>query len=145
MRVEVGETLSVEFFPLPDSPRIQGVEGVGILNLGNVSNVGRPELAGVNIQQLQHGFAVTATLGVQVGKSDLGGGTATLKAWLESPVDPFRIAIDNVTLSLEPVCVDAQTPLGVVTRHQLKINVPSNTSEQQSTFQTEIAVLVIRN
>ena len=99
----------------------------------------------MSIQRLGSGFVVAAALGVKVGKSDLGGGTATLKAWLESPVDPYRISFDNVPLSLDPVCVDAQARLGVVTRHQLKINVPANTSEQQSSLQTEIAVLVIRN
>jgi hypothetical protein len=145
LRVEAGETLSVEFSPLPDSPRILAARGVAILNLGNVSYAGRPELSGVSIQRLQRGFSVTATVGVQVGKGDLGGGTATLKAWLQSPIDPYSISFDNVPLSLEPACVDAQTRLGVVTRHQLKIDVPSSTSEKQSSLQTEIAVLVVRN
>jgi hypothetical protein len=144
MQVQAGGALSVNFTSLPDSPAVQGANGVGVLNLGKVS-WGVAVVHGVKIQHQPRSFFVEASLGMQIGDSSVQGGTALLKAWLESPVDPYRVYLDGVPLSLQPVCVDAQTETGVVTRHQLKISVPVNTSEKQAALQTQIALQVVQN
>lgn len=145
MRAETGGSLSVNFTSLPDSPTIQGANGIGVLDLGKVSWGGPAAVHGVNIQHQPRSFLVETSLGMQIGDTSTQGGTALLKAWLESPVDPYRVYLDGVPLSLRPVCVDAQTQVGVVTRHQLKISVPVDTSEKQATLQTQIALQVVQN
>jgi hypothetical protein len=145
MRAETGGALSVNFTSLPDSPTIQGADGVGILDLGKVSWGGAAIVHGVKIQHQPRSFFVETSLGMQIGDSSVQGGTALLKAWLESPVAPYQVYLDGVPLSQHPVCVDAQAETGVVTRHQLKISVPVNTSEKQAALQTQIALQVVQN
>ncbi len=144
--IQTGGTLSVNFSSLADSPPITAAQGVGVLNLGKVSYIGASSVPGVKIQRAQNAFFVESSLGVQIGNSDsMGGGTAMLRAWLESPVDPYQIYLDGVPLTAQPICIDARTALGVVTRHQLKIRVPSDASERESKLQTEIGLQVVRN
>ena len=146
MSLQTDGELSVEFLPLTDGPRISGANSVGVLNLGAVSYSGPADSHGVRIERQAHGFTVATLLGVRIGKSQFGSsGTASLKVWLDQPVQPYRIFFDDVPLTLQPVCVNAQTQIGVVTRHQLKIRVPSNTTDKQAQLQTVISMQVVRN
>lgn len=145
MMTQTGGALSVNFVALPDSPDIQGADGVGVLNLGKVSWAGSADVHGIRVQHQPRLFFVETALGVQIGDTAAQGGTALLKAWLESPADPYRVYLDGVPLTQRPVCVDAQTQVGVVTRHQLKISVPVDTSEKQASLQTSIALEVVQN
>lgn len=145
MRAQAGGALSVNFTSLPDSPTIQGANGLGVLDLGKVSWAGAAAVHGVKIQHQPRSFFVETFLGMQIGDNTQQGGTALLKAWLESPADPYRVYLDGIPLTLRPVCVDAQAQVGVVTRHELKISVPVDTSEKQATLQTQIALEVVQN
>jgi hypothetical protein len=145
MRVQVEGNLSIDFFSLVDGPQVLGTQSGGILNLGNVSSGGRPERSGVQLKHSPHSFSVETPIGIRIGSGNFGGETALLKAWLQTPADPYHVSFDNVPLTLQPVAVDPHIQLGVVTRHELKITVPQNTSESQSEFRTMISVQVIRN
>lgn len=138
--------LSVNFFSMVDTPQIVGAQGVGAVNLGNVSYAAGSNMPGVSVQRSQTGFYVQTTVGMRIGNAaSTGGETVSMKAWLQSPVDPYRIYLDGVQLSTQAAVVDTQVLTGIVTRHELRIHVPSNTSEKESSLQSEIAVLVIQN
>ena len=145
MQAQTGGSLTVNFLTLPDSPTIQGADGIGVLDLGKVSWGGPPAVHGVTIQHQSRSFLVETALGMEIGDSTDQGGTALLKAWLEAPVDPYQVYLDGIPLTLRPVCVDAQAQVGVVTRHQLRISVPVNTSEKEAALQTQIALQVVQN
>lgn len=146
LAVETGGSLSLNFFPLSDSAPMMAGQGVGAVNLGKVSYIGTSSVPGVKIQRAGNAFYVESAVGLRIGDSGAaGGGTVILSAWLQSPVDPYQVYLDGVALSMKPTCVDAQTALGVITRHVLRIRVPADTSDNQSKLQTEIGLQVIRN
>lgn len=145
MTAQTGGELSVDFFPLPDSPQLLSSDGVGVLNLGTVSYVSRPQLRGVNIERQDSSFDVSATLGMRVGTENVPGETVILKAWLTAPAQPYRIFLDNVELSRQPVCVDAQMLSGVTTRHELRVRVPRDASQEQSKFEAVISMQAVMN
>jgi|SRR5579875_1665965 hypothetical protein len=138
--------LSVNFFSLADSPQIVGAEGVGTVNLGKVSYAAGSNMPGVKVQRLPRGFVVQTSVGMRIGNAaSAGGETVSVKAWLQSPADPYRIYLDGVELTTQPVIVNARVLTGIVTRHELKIHVPSNTSDKESSLQSEISLQVVRN
>jgi hypothetical protein len=145
MRVQTEGNLSVEFFPLADGPQILGTQAGGVLNLGNVSYAGRPEHSGVSQDTAKTTFSVETPIGIKIGSGNFAGATASLKAWLQTSAAPYLISLDAVPLTLQPMLIQPRTQLGVVTRHELKITVPRNTSESQSQFRAMISVQVIRN
>jgi hypothetical protein len=145
MRVQTEGNLSVEFFALADGPQILGTQAGGLLSLGDVSYAGRPERAGVSQHVAKSSFSVETPIGIRIGMGNYAGATASLKAWLQSPAAPYLISLDAVPLTLQPILIQPRTQLGVVTRHQLKITVPRNSSESQSQFRAMISLQVIRN
>lgn len=146
MTVHTSGNLSVNFFSLSDSPQIDGAQGVGMVNLGSVSYAAGSSVPGVKVSRAHNGFFVETAVGLRIGNVGVSGGaTAILKAWLDSPSGPYRIYLDGVELTTQPAMVDSQTELGVVTRHELRIQVPSTASEKDSSLQTQISVQVVRN
>lgn len=146
LAVETNGMLSVNFFSMADSPQILGAQGVGTVNLGNVSYAAGSDKPGVTVQRAQKGFYVQTAVGMRIGNvAGMSGETVSMKAWLQSPANPYRIFLDGVELTTQPTMVDTRVFTGVVTRHELKIHVPSNTSEKESSLQSEISVQVVRN
>ncbi len=146
LAVEINGMLSVNFFSLADSPQIVGAEGVGTVDLGKVSYAAGSDMPGVTVQRAQRGFFVQTSVGMRIGNvASVGGETVSMKAWLQSPADPYRIYLDGVELTTQPTMVATRMLTGVVTRHELKIHVPSNTSDKESSLQSEISVQVVRN
>lgn len=145
MRVRIAGAMSVNFLSAADTASIQGAQGFGVLNLGTVSYAGPVATRGVHIRHQPSGFDVETSLVLRIGSQAPAGGTAMVRAWLQSLVNPYRIFLDGVPLSQHPVCVDAHVPVGVDTRHQLKILVPFDTSESESKLQTEISLQVVSN
>lgn len=145
MQVRTGGNMSVDFLSSAGSPPIQGAAGFGVLNLGTVSYAGVASVPGVRIRRADGAFDVETGLVLRIGNQDPFGGTAMVRAWLETPVAPYRIYLDGVRLTQQPVCVKSRARVGVATQHRLRIRVPSNTSESQSTLQTEISLQVVSN
>lgn len=145
MRAEGSGTLSIDFLPLQRGTQVLSSQQGGVLNLGKVSYAGEPEFAGIAIKRHLRNFSVETSVGVKIGAGTLSGQTAVLKAWLETPSDPYKIYLDDVPLTLQPVSVSSNAQLGVVMPLHLKIEVPLNTSESQSALQSVISVQVIRN
>jgi hypothetical protein len=146
LAVETNGMLSVNFFSMADTPQIVGAQGVGTVNLGKVSYAAGSDMPGVTVQRVQRGFYVQTAVGMRIGNvTSLNGQTVSMKAWLQSPANPYQIYLDGVELTTQPVMVDTRMFTGVVTRHELKIHVPSNTSEKESSLQSEISVQVVRN
>lgn len=145
MQVETGGSLSVDFFPLEDSPQILDAQGVGFLNLGKVSYAGSVQSRGVHVDRLEKAFDVTTSVGLRVGTSNDTGQSVWLKAWLGAPVEPYRVYLDDVLLTGQPASVASQVEMGVLTRHTLRIRVPVNTSEEQSNLHATISLQVVRN
>lgn len=145
MRAEGSGTLSIDFVPLQQGMQILSSQNGGVVNLGKVSYAGEPEFSGVAIKRHPRNFSVETSVGMRIGSATLSGQTAILKAWLETPSDPYKIYLDDVPLTLQPVSVSANAQLGVVMPLHLRIEVPLNTSESQSALQSVISVQVIRN
>jgi len=137
--------LSVDFFPLPDGAQILGTQSGATLNLGKVSYAGQPEHTGITLKHSSQSFSVQTAIGIRIGTGNFAGETVQLKAWLEVPAEPYHIYFDNVPMTLQPQLVNSHTQLGIITRHELNITVPQNTSESQSAFRTMISLQVIRN
>jgi hypothetical protein len=57
------------------------------------------------------------------------GTTATLRAYLESHDGRTKIRVDGMELGTVPRVVDAQSPIGIVTRHMIEIEVPADVAE----------------
>jgi hypothetical protein len=146
LTVEMDGLLSVNFFSMADSPQIVGAQGVGTVNLGKVSYAAGSDTPGVTVQRVQRGFYVQTAVGMRVGDAaSEGGETVSMKAWLQSQPAPYQIYLDGVQLTTQPVMVDTRVLTGVVTRHELRIHVPADTSEKESSLQTEISLQVVRN
>ena len=145
MRVETVGALSVDFVALKQGTQILSSRGGGVLNLGKVSYAGEAEFSGVSIKRHPRDFSVETSVGVKIGADTLAGQTAVLKAWRETPSDPYRIYLDDVPLTLHPVAVDSGAQLGITMPLRLKIEVPLDTSESQSALQSVISIQVVRN
>jgi len=145
MSVQADGALSVSFVALPDSPQIMGAQGVGVLDLGRVSYAGRAQSSGVQIRRLAKAFDVTAPVGVQVGNNNDAGQSVTLKAWLASPAAPYRVFFDDVQLSSQPANVNTRLQAGILTRHELRVRVPTDASDEQAKLQTVISMQVVQN
>jgi len=145
MDAHVEGALTVNFVPLPDSSQIMASDGVGLLNLGPVSYSGQVQNRGVEIKRHLKTFDVATQLGVLVGNEGMVGQSVTLKAWLTAPVGPYSVFLENVQLGSNPVAVDSHLQLGVLTRYELTVRVPVNTSDEQSKLQTLISMQVVRN
>lgn len=146
LTVETGDMLSVNFFTLPDSPQVFGTQGVGMIDLGKVSYASGSDERGVKVQRASRGFYVETTVGLRIGNLvSLSGETVSMKAWLQAPATPYQIYLDGVELTAQPKMVDGSILTGVVSRHELRIHVPPDTTENESSLQTQIAVQVVRN
>lgn len=145
MQVETGGSLSVDFFPLEGSPQILQAQGVGFLNLGKVSYAGSVQSRGVHVDRLTKAFDVSTSLGLRIGTINDTGQSVWLKAWLGSPVEPYRVYLDDVLLTEQPKSVESRVETGVLTRHTLRIRVPVSTSEEQSNLHATISLQVVRN
>lgn len=146
LTVQTDGALSVNFFSLPGSPRILAAQGSGVVDLGKVSYATGSNTPGVSVERMSRAFDVRTSVGLRIGNvGEMGGGTAMLKVWLESPADPYGIWLDGVRLTTQPAVVDEHAQVGVVTPHELRIRVPSSATDKQATLQTEISVQVIRN
>ena len=136
--------LTVNFVPLPNGSQITAADGVGVMNLGKVSYVGKSG-PGVQIERHARNFDVATEVGILVGNQGMIGQSATLKAWLVAPIDPYSVYFGDVQLGRNPVSVDSRLRLGVLTPYQLKVRVPVDAPEQKSDLQTVISMEVVQN
>jgi hypothetical protein len=68
---------------------------------------------------------ITRSFGVRIGRpSREVRGTATLRAFLETPDPRATIRIDGIVLGTAPVVIQHHAPIGVVVTHKLEIEVP---------------------
>ena len=73
-------------------------------------------------------FSVTTrTFGVRVGSASREArGTATLRAFLETPDPHATIRIDGIVLGTAPRVIQRNAPIGIAVTHRLEIEVPVN-------------------
>ena len=145
MSVQSEGAMTVQFFPVGAGNSLASSAAAGELDLGEVSSAGMGEGPTVRIRNLTKAFAVQTAIGVRIGTGPPSGATGTLKGWLTAPVTPYSIYFDNVQLTSQPVSLDARAPVGVVTRHELKILVPSQTTPSQRKLMALISVEAVLN
>src|SRR5579875_513530 len=144
MQVTVGQTLTFDFVPLSQGPKLMSAMGGGILNLGTVSYYGGSTNKGIQIQRNDENFAVTAPLGVKLESGSSSSGTASLKAWLSMPVDPYQVYLDNVLLTLQPTAIQNAMAMGVTT-HALKNVVRRSANGSSADFKASISFEITEN
>lgn len=70
------------------------------------------------------------TFGVRIGpESREARGTATLRAYLETPDPHATIRIDGVLLGTTPQVIQRNAPIGIAVMHRLEIEVPVTAPE----------------
>lgn len=144
MQVMSGETLSFGFVPLQRGPKVMGALGSGVMDLGPVSYSSGASNSGVKVTRSRGSFTVKAPLGIKIGSAGTIAGTASLKAWLEIPAEPYQIYLDNVLLGPQPVPVESETPVGI-SHHDLEIVVPRSASGTKADFRATIAFEITEN
>lgn len=137
--------ITIQFFPLGDAGQIQGSPSTGALDLGTVSAQGAAERTGVQIERSAGAFDVKTAIGVRVGSEATRGETGMLKAWLEASVAPYVIYFDNIPLTSQPIPLIAHAPMGVITRHEIKVVVPADVDASHSQLQALIGLEAIEN
>lgn len=121
-----------------------GALGIGLVDIGTVSYSGGASNPGAKVTRSQRSFTVKAPLGIRIGSSGRVSGTASVKAWLEEPAEPYRIYLDNVLLGSRPVSIGGYTPLGL-THHDLDVVVPRDVSGTQADLRAIIDFQVVEN
>ncbi len=72
----------------------------------------------------------TRKFGVRIGRpSREARGTATLRAFLETPDPRATIRIDGIVLGAAPVVIAAHAPIGIDVTHTLEIEIPVTAPE----------------
>lgn len=144
MQVIAGQTLSFDFVPLSQGPRVMSAMGGGVLNIGAVSYFGGTSNKGIQIERGDEDFSIIAPLGVKIGNTGSSQGTASLKAWLSLPVTPYQVYLDNVPLTLQPKSIDSAAAMGV-TNHALKIVIPRSANGTNADFKATIGFEITEN
>lgn len=143
MQVAAGQTLSFDFVSLTQGPKVMGALGGGAMDIGSVSYFGGSTASGVKIERASRDFAVIAPVGVRIGATGASG-TASVKAWLELPVAPYQVYLDNVQLGSQPTAIGSEMALGL-THHSLKIVVPRSVADSSAEFKAAIALEITAN
>lgn len=67
----------------------------------------------------------TRTVTMRIGRASREArGTATLRAFLETPDPRATVRIDGITLTAAPRIVQRHAPIGIATTHRIEIEVP---------------------
>ncbi len=144
LQVTAGQTLSFNFVALTQGPKLMSAMGGGVLDIGTVSYFGGTSNKGIRIERADQDFSIIAPLGVKIGTTSSSSGTASLKAWLSLPVEPYQVYLDNVLLTLQPTAVDSATAMGITT-HALKIVVPRSANGASADFKATIGFEITEN
>ncbi len=72
----------------------------------------------------------TRTFGIRIGNPTREGrGTATLRAYLETPDPHATIRVDGILLGSTPRVIQRNAPIGIAVTHRLEIEVPVTAPE----------------
>jgi hypothetical protein len=67
----------------------------------------------------------TRTVAMRIGRASREArGTATLRAFLETPDPRAIVRIDGITLGAAPRVIERHAPIGIATTHRIEIEVP---------------------
>jgi hypothetical protein len=88
-------------------------------------------VAASGTRRRNNGNAITKrTFGIRIGPpSRESRGSATIRAYLETADPRCIVRIDGVVLGTQPRTVERFAPIGIVTAHQLEIEVPASAAE----------------
>jgi hypothetical protein len=123
------DQITIAIVQLPDGPSIGGAAGTAIAQLGTVSSNIRATSAGIKIVRRAKSYVVTATIGLRATSPNLAGPVA-LRAYLDAPIPGVSVRLDGVELSAFPQLFAAHTPLNIVSRHTLELEIPNGMSPQ---------------
>jgi hypothetical protein len=122
------ETTSITFLTVTNGSPVHSLgSDQGVLNLGSFSYFRRADANGGEIQRQKDSFIVSTTFGLRIDISNVHrAGTAIVSAFLLSPNPLQTMWVDGVRLSMTPGIIGRQVSYGVITRHILKIAVPTS-------------------
>lgn len=121
------DSAMVRIVSLPGSATIIGGEsGNGIMDVGRVSYFSSG-LASKPTKKDKTSSTVTARFGIELmAPAGATGGTAMLSAYLAEPSKSCVYLVDGVRLTTAPQMISARLRYGVVSAHQLEIQVPTS-------------------
>ena len=136
--------LWVNFVPVAKGARVRSIAGQGTLELGQMSYLNGTSEDGVSIHRRARTFTVSTRFGLLVGDGSMHG-TAKLVAVL-TRIDPaIRVTVDGVSLSSSPEVIQMAIKYGVVTEHQLEMEIPTSMSGAAAQVANSIAFQVFAN
>lgn len=136
--------LWMNFVPVPKGARVRSIAGQGTLELGRMSYLSGASEEGVTIRRHAHTFTVSTRFGLLVGDPAMHG-TAKLVAVLTQLTPAIRVAVDGVNLSTSPEVVGMSMKYGVVSEHQLEIEIPTSMPDAAAQVANSIAFQVFAN
>lgn len=105
--------------PSPQPLAISFLGTSGVVNAGSIVARGR-----------RRAGSSTQTILLRIGEASReSSGTATLRAFLETPDSGAAIRIDGVTLTAGPRIIRRHAPIGIAVAHRLEIEVPVTAAE----------------
>jgi hypothetical protein len=128
-----GAAISVKLVGLPGgAPLLDDGNGRWVLELGPVSYGGFSRGPEVAVGRGPRSFVVSTTFGVEV--NDPGGRlrAATLLASLASSSSRLVVRIDGIRLQTVPTRLGARVTEGLVTRHHLELEIPTDMNENDA-------------
>jgi hypothetical protein len=134
--------LWLTFVPFPKGAPVRSIAGQGTLDLGSVSYLTGSTQEGVQVKRGKQTFTVSTRFGLQVGAPN-SQGTAKLLGVLSQANPAIRVAIDGIDLSVAPQVIQMAVRFGVVTEHQLDIEIPVSMPEAAAQVANSISFLVI--
>lgn len=136
--------LWVNFVPVPKGARVRSIAGQGTLELGQMSYLNGASEDGVSIRRGMRTFTVSTRFGLLVGDSSMHG-TARMVAVLTHIEPAIRVTVDGVNLTSSPEVVQMAIKYGVVTEHQLEMEIPTSMPEIAAQVVNSIAFQVFAN
>jgi hypothetical protein len=136
--------LWVKFVPVARGARVRSIAGQGTLELGRMSYLSGASEEGVTIHRHVRTFTVSTRFGLMAGEPGMHG-TAKLMAVLTALNPAIRVAVDGVNLSTSPEVIQMAMKYGVVSEHQLEIEIPTSMPDAAAQVANAIAFQVIAN
>ena len=136
--------LWVNFVPVPKGARVRSIAGQGTLELGRMSYLSGASEEGVTIKRHARTFTVSTRFGLLVGEPAMHG-TAKLVAVLTQMTPAIRVSMDGVNLSTAPEVIGMALKYGVVSEHQLEIEIPTAMPDAAAQVVNSIAFQVFSN
>ncbi|MGH9523300.1 MAG: hypothetical protein ACRD3E_12305 [Terriglobales bacterium] len=137
-------SLWVSFVPVPKGARVRSIAGQGTLELGRMSYLNGASEEGVSIHRAARTFTVSTRFGLLVGDPSMHG-TAKLVAVLTQIEPAILVTVDGVNLSSSAEVIQMAIKYGVVTEHQLEIEIPTSMSGAAAQVANSIAFQVFAN